>query len=217
MAELRGYLLGGFRLDAGSKRVADVKSRKARSLCAFLLINAGRTYSREVLVEKLWPDGYAGNALKALRQELWTIRSAFKQEGLAPELYFDINGESVGARPGCWLDCTAFETVVTPLVAHGAPALDDTAAEQLRRAITLYDGDLLPGLYDDWCLFPREALRDRFIVALERLMDWQVDQNDGAIGTAKRLLEADPLLEHVHRGLMRFYYAKGNRPAALRQ
>lgn len=38
-----------------------------------------------------------------------------------------------------------------------------------------------------------------------------------ALICGKRLLDVDPLLEHVHREMMRFHYARGDRPAALRQ
>ena len=40
---------------------------------------------------------------------------------------------------------------------------------------------------------------------------------DAAISYAKQSLAVDGLQENVHRNLMRFYYWKGNRAAALRQ
>lgn len=219
MGNLRGYLLGEFRLEIDGKVVTGFKSRKARSLCAFLLLNAGRAFSREILADRLWGDSYPGDAMKSLRQEIWTIRSGFKQSGLDPVRYFDVDGDSIGATAEWQLDYAEFENIVTQIIARDAPPIDDITGQALLRAVDIYTGDLLPGLYDDWCLFPREALRDKFIVSLERLMAWEVRQDniDGAIETAKRLLEADALLEHIHRALMRFYYAKGNRPAALRQ
>ena len=90
---------------------------------------------------------------------------------------------------------------------------------RLEAAIAFYAGDLLPGLYDDWCLLPREILRDKYIIAVERLMAWHASRADwgAAIIHGKRLLDADPLLEHVHRDVMRYHYARGDRPAALQQ
>jgi two-component SAPR family response regulator len=38
-----------------------------------------------------------------------------------------------------------------------------------------------------------------------------------AVAHGSRLLQLDPLQEHVHRGLMRRHFSLGSRPAALRQ
>ena len=50
--------------------------------------------------------------------------------------------------------------------------LDPLEVEQaLEKAIDIYHGDLLPDSYDDWILAHREQLRQRYLGALEQLMD----------------------------------------------
>jgi DNA-binding SARP family transcriptional activator len=50
--------------------------------------------------------------------------------------------------------------------------------EALERAVALYKGDLLPSCYDDWILPHREALRQAYLGALERLVHLREEQGD---------------------------------------
>jgi len=45
----------------------------------------------------------------------------------------------------------------------------------------------------------------------------QSHQWKSGVSHGRRILELDPLQEHVHRAVMRCYLGMGNRPAALRQ
>jgi DNA-binding SARP family transcriptional activator len=219
MGALQGHFLGGFRLNVGNVAIEGLTTQKSRSVLAYLMLNPDRRFGRETLVETIWGEGRRGDTMKALRQELWIIRRAFRENNIEPKPYFALDREDLGAVGSPWVDVAAFETAIeTPAAEFNRP-LDDAAAARLKAAVAHYTGDLLPGLYDDWCLFPREILRDKFIIAVERLMEWYAAHAEwgAAILQGKRLLDADPLLEHVHRGVMRYHYARGDRPAALRQ
>jgi tetratricopeptide (TPR) repeat protein len=117
------------------------------------------------------------------------------------------------------LDVEDFENLVLPCKdIHGfdfAPA----QIAGLELAVSLYSGDLLEGIYDDWCLYDRERLRLLYINALNRLMIYyglrQVYEQ--AIDYGKRLLSLDNTLEKVHRQLMWLYWMSGDRHAALTQ
>ena len=216
---LRAYFLGELRFCNDDREISDLAGRKAGVLLAYLMLNAGRRFSREHLADAIWEEALPNDPPKAIRQELWAARAALNKSGLDADGLLITDGGDVGFRDGVlyWLDVSEFETAVKGFFGLPSPTKKDFGP--LGEATALYRGDLLPGLYSDWCLYPREALRDRFLNALEYLMyvheadrDW-----DAAIRFAKRLLEADSLLEYVHRGLMRCYYAKGNRALALKQ
>ncbi len=66
---LEARLCGQFdlRLDGGQILVA---TRPAQSLLAYLLINAGTAYRREMLAGMFWPDSSELNARRSLRQAL---------------------------------------------------------------------------------------------------------------------------------------------------
>lgn len=85
-------------------------------------------------------------------------------------------------------------------------------------AVACYEGELAPGLYGDWCLLAREAYRGRYLQALEQLLELERDARRfaQAIDCAQAILKEDPLLEHVHRELMRCHVLMNDRAAALR-
>lgn len=95
----------------------------------------------------------------------------------------------------------------------------DSVIQQIADAVSLYRGDLLQGVYDDWCLVQREALLARYLFALEYLMRAHMARKawDKALMAAHKLLGTDPLQEHIHRAVMRCHYLLGNRPAAVKQ
>jgi len=216
MGALQGRFLGGFRLIVGDVAIDVLTTRKSRALLAYLMLNPGRRFGRETLAETIWGEGRASDTMKALRQELWIIRRAFRGKNIEPKPYFTLDGEELGVVGSPWVDAVAFETAIETQATDSDNSHGDAEAARLEVAVALYTGDLLPGLYDDWCLFPREILRDKFIIAVERLMEWHAGRADwgAAILHGKRLLDADPLLEHVHRDMMRYHYARGDRPAA---
>ena len=82
----------------------------------------------------------------------------------------------------------------------------------LEAAIAAYDGDLLPGLYDDWVLPERERLRVAFADAAEELVEQRSERGDhqGAIRLAEDLRRHDPLREPTYRTLMRVYVRAGD-------
>jgi DNA-binding SARP family transcriptional activator len=97
--------------------------------------------------------------------------------------------------------------------------VDETAARiALEEAVGLYQGDLLPGCYDEWALAERAYLSQVYLSALEQLLClWEQAGNyAAAINVAHRLLREDPLQEASYCHLMRLYAASGNHAAAAR-
>ena len=218
---LKAHLLGVFRLSVDDRPLPGFGSRKAKSLFAYLISDPGSAVPREVLADRICGDRTVGDPRRAISQELWNIRSTLKKRGVDPDRYLVVDVDDIGFRADApyWLDVEAFDKAIGDAapVALGEPEGD--AIGRLQDAVSLYHGDFLTGIYDDWCLFPREILRDRYLSALERLDHYHQSRHewDLAIANCKRLLNVDGLLEHVHRDLMWCHYAKGNRPAALRQ
>jgi len=221
MIKFRANVLGGFQLYAGDRHIDGFPTKKATHLLAYLMLHADRSHSRELLAEVIGGAEFINDPRKGIRQELWVIRKTLKGGGIDPDRFIESHGEDVAffRNSGFQLDVDCFHDAVASVKQPTAQNLTPDEVAELESALELYRGDLLPGIYDDWCLYPREALRDLYLITLERLMphyqrcgDW-----DAAIGIGKRELDADDLAESVHRKLMRCYYAKGNRAAALRQ
>ena len=111
-------------------------------------------------------------------------------------------------RKLCWVDAWRFEELLD------APATEDASG----RALNLYAGAFLP---DDegesWSIPARERLRGKFVHALARhgLLLEQADDNENAMHLYQRGLDADPIVEGFHQGMMRCYRDLGRHTEAI--
>ncbi len=212
-------LFGDFRAQADQNAAIRFPTRKSKSLLACLALR--RRAQRSFLAGELWPEAPEERAQKALNTECWRLRTALRDGGADPDHVLVSDFDSLGLNPAAvWVDASAFEKATFELARmdEGAAA-DPGLAEGLSAAVQLYSGDLLEGVYEEWCLVHREAYRARLIAALETLVRIRMDEQrwEQAIGFGRRLLEIDPLLEHVHRAMMSCHYQRGHRAAALKQ
>ncbi len=220
MSETRIHLFGRLEVSRTPEILSVFPTRKSRSLFAFLVLHPDRLVPREVLANIFWKDRPEGAARKCLRTELWRIRGVLDAVGAGSEL-LTIQHDSVGFHRSddVWIDVFDFEDRLMTLAASTAPESRGLEARSLEEAIALYRGDLLEGLYDDWCMEFRERLRGLFLSALGRLMKVHLATGNWpqVCSLGKQILEYDPLDECIHRDLMRANWEMGNRAAALRQ
>jgi DNA-binding SARP family transcriptional activator len=221
MPELRIRLFGHLELARDSFRLSALPTHKAEALFAMLALQPGHLFVRQQLMDTLWQNLDEVRAARCLNTELWRVRSALKAGGLQPGRYIVARREGVGFNNDAsfWLDVKIFQEAIGVVTAVSAAQIGTKEKVALERAIELYRGDLLEGMYDDWCLLHREYLRSRYLQALEMLMRWHLGHQDwgAAIDCGQKLLAQDLLLEHVHRALMRCHANLGNRSAAIRQ
>lgn len=219
MSRLRIHFFGA--MDLSREGPLAFPTQKARDLFAFLILHRDRIYPREVLLGIFWGDVPEGVARKRLRTDLWRIRSVLGPGGSPAEQVFLVQGGEVGVNPESdfWLDVAEFEGRLQAVERADREVRSPEAAVLLHQAVSLYRGDLLEGVYEDWCLFERERLRLMYLGALEKLMTHHQERREWeeAIAAGQRLLHTDPFQEHIHRALMRCHLFQGNRPAALRQ
>jgi len=220
-ASLRIFLFGNIHLLAGEVPVPEFPTRKAKALFGFLVLSPDRIFARETLAGNFWPDASEDRARCSFNTDMWRIRQAFKQACLDPDRFLISRAEGVGfnhASPH-WSDVRAFETGLKSTAFPDADSADDRVSTAMAEAVALYRGDLLDGIYDDWCLVRREALRAQLLSALDFLLRHHMARSDWrrALEYGQRLLGQEPLLEEAHRAVMRCHYHMGNRPAALRQ
>ena len=203
MTTLKISLLGGLRLLWGEQAWPFPSPPRLASLLAFLLLHRQQPIPRDELAERLWPEKPAAEARANLRRHLHLLRQA-----LPPGEWVLTGRETVQWNPAAdlWLDVEAFTRSAQ-------------AGGECEPCLELYQGDLLPELYDDWLIPEREKLSALLLQALQRAVEQCAAQGDyaGALRYAQRLLVYDPLHEETHRLAMRLAYLAGDRQAALRQ
>jgi DNA-binding SARP family transcriptional activator len=221
MSTLNICLLGDMRLQSSLRKPIVFPTRKSKSLLAYLVVHRQRKFTRTTLAGKFWPETEEARAQRSLNTELWRLRTMLKGSGLEPQTYLHSDRDSIGFRCDSdhWVDVAEFDDLTRPLTTPHDILKCPQLLPSLRKAIVLYRGDFVEGVFDDWCLVQREDYRVRLMAALETLLAAAMEERcwDEAIVHGRRLLEIDPLLEHVHRALMRCYLSLGNRPAALKQ
>jgi DNA-binding SARP family transcriptional activator len=220
MLPLRIQLLGGLRLYRGPDPLPAFPTQRSKGLFAFLVLNRARRHPRDVLLGRFWGETPQEVARKNLRTDLWRIRSVVEPHGVQRGSCLSMGGDEVAFNAQeHWLDVHEFEAALDLAGPDRGAPLTDGQAAHIRAAVDLYGGDLLEGVYDDWCLFERERLRLRYLTALERLMRHHQARGQwvDAAFCGQCLLGHDPLREHVHRELMRSYAQMGDPAAALRQ
>ncbi len=215
--ECKIELLGGLRLIVGAASVTHFRTRKTADLLAYLAYFYRQRHSREVLIEMFWPecDMDAGRhnlsmALSSLRQQaLGETPDAGTPLLLADRHTVCLNPAAISS------DIARFEAA---LVAADRAATDPERILALSDAIALYQGELLPGHYEDWIFPEQQRMAELFFQALRRLTPLlaEVGETERAIQHALRAIRMDKLREETHRELIRLYLANNQPAVALR-
>ena len=212
----RMRLLGDFVLLLGDTPVSGLDVPRLRSLLAYLALHRGVPQARSRIAYTLWPDSTDAQAHTNLRNLLFKLRMTLPEV----ESFLVVERQTLCWQSDvpCSLDVTDFERAVAR--AEYARDSQDAAAERqaLEKAVQCYQGDLLPGCYDEWICGERERLQQTYQGALERLVELLEQEGSvaEAIRMAQRLLRIDPLQEATYRCLMRLHSARHDRGAVVR-
>ena len=221
MPTLKVYLFGAPVITYGDAPLS-ITSQKAQALFYYLIYNR-QAHSREKLAALFWGDTSERQAKGSLRNTLYELRRDLSLETRPTEQYILAEGNTLyfNSESDYWLDTEEFEKLLDEEAEN-----EQAMMENYSKAIGLYRGDFLEGFivkdsfeFEDWAFFERERLQRRYLDTLAELSDYYGRQGkyDQAIAYANQILSCDGLQENIHRQLMRFYYAAGNRRAALRQ
>jgi DNA-binding SARP family transcriptional activator len=209
-------LFGALEVTHGQAAPQRPPTQKVLSLLGYLIAQHDVPQGRDKLVELLWPEVPPRQGRRMLSDTLWRARRLLTPPDADDTAVLIIGGDTVTFRPDAatWVDVIAFERDLSTL----ADAIDERQIAALRSAIALYRGDFLEDCYDDWALYERERLRERYLGVSRQLLSHYFTTRAYAAGLqlALQLVRADPLREDAHRDLMRLYYLLGREADALR-
>lgn len=220
MATLQIVLFGRFRITRTDWGHELQLTRNVQAFLGYLLIHRHRVHSREVLAGIFWGDSPEEQARNCLNTMVWRLRRTLEPDPTPRGTYLvrtPLAEVGFNRNSDYWLDAAFFEKQLSRLLQKPAGMLNSAEAEALERALKLYTGDLLEGLYSDWALVARERMRALYLKGLEHLMGYYGHQREyeKAISYGKEILSHDNLREEIHRELMRYYSACGQRINAL--
>jgi len=222
MSTLSIQLFGKFCVRRNEQVLEGFDARKVQELFCYLLLHRNHSLPRETLAGLLWPDTTTIQSKKNLRQALWQLQSALgsQTEPINDRvLLVEPEWVQLNLEANFWLDVVIFEKAFDLVQKVPGHELDAQRVQVLQDAVQLYQGPLLEGWYQDWCLLERERLQNMYLTMLDKLMGYcEVCRDyETSLLYGMRIMCYDRARERTHRRLMRLYYLLGDRAEALRQ
>jgi DNA-binding SARP family transcriptional activator len=222
MPTLNIQLFGKFCVRRNEQVLDGFDARKVQELFCYLLLHRDHALPRETLASVLWPDTTTAQSKKSLRQALWQLQSALGSQCESTcerALLVEPEWIQLNAKADLWLDVASLEKAFQLVQKVPGQELGAEHVQILQNAVQLYQGPLLEGWYQDWCLYERERLQSMYLAMLDKLMWYCEAQRDYETGLlyGMRIMCYDRARERTHRRLMRLHYLNGDREAALRQ
>src|ERR1022692_4674228 len=207
-------LLGEQTIADGRTGAVRLRSSRTVALLGFLAAHAGSPQTRQRIAGLFWPDSTDAQALTNLRRELHTLRQVLGDE---PSLV-------VTSRDLCWLDtdtCNVdlrtFDIERKAALAAAESGDSDGILAHAAKAIAAYQGDFLPGAYDDWLLELRSVFERQCADLCDLVSKTQEETGNlaGAVDAARRRVQLLPMEEVGYRALMQLQADLGDRAGAL--
>lgn len=222
MARLAISLFGSARVSIDGVERREALPISALCLLSYMLLNRERVHRREILAGIFWGDMSEDRARHCLRTSLWRLRKLIEPDGGHDQPFFLITSRGeigVNVDSDLWLDIAEFESSIPSVNKSDSGPYRREVLERLERAVDLYAGDLLEGVYSDWVLRERERLRSHYLRGLSLLMRAHGSSGhyDTALHWGRKMLMEDPMHEAHIREMMRLYVLNGQRAEALRQ
>lgn len=208
-------LLGEFKVDCSKSTsvLLRFRSKTAEALLISMALRLGRSISKAEISDQLWPDSDGDRQAQNFRRALSDVRQVIEDDSRNSLIVL-----SQGDR--IWLDSERCETDVRQFKTLTDAGLEGQDCESnLRAAIQLYQGPLLPGHAEPWLEAHRLELEERFSQAVELLISLLLEssRHEEALRIGRHAVIAAPLREDVHITLMRAYASSGLTSQAIRQ
>ena len=225
VANLKIQLFGEFRVWRGDGPIQGEEwgGRKPRSLLKLLLTRPGRAFSKDEIVEALWPGVSLQDADRRLRITVSQLRRVLEpdlERGSASRYVLSLRpGYAFDERSDCEVDAWEFrEHRQRAGAAQEAGELDD-AIHGYRQALDLARGEFLAEEpYEDWAMDAREEWQEDELAALSGLAECLAlkGRYSEAIEASERALALDEYRDDLHRRLMLYHYCAGEQSLSLR-
>lgn len=206
-------ILGPVEIWAAGQR-HDLGSPKEACVLAVLLLTPGRPVSAETLVDHVW-----GNDPPAkVRGSVWSYIARLRRT-LAAD-----GGVSLVSRSGLYvlqadpdlIDLHRFRRLRNQARALAESGEIEHAAQMLREAERLWNGEALAGLPGDWARQTRTALeQERLAATMDRIEAEFASGREPDLGELSELTSRHPFVERIVEHLMVALYRSGRQAEAL--
>ncbi len=225
VATLKINLVGEFRVWRGEDLIGsrDWDRQKTRSLLKLLLTRPDHVFSKDEIIEALWPGVSPKAAERSLRVTVSLLRRALEPDlgsGAGSRyVHQQRPGYSFNCRADCEVDAWEFEKHQQEADAARKSGKVDDAIREYRVALGFVRGEFLAEEpYEEWAMAARERWRERQLALSSDLSECLAlkGRYADAIETCKHALALDGYREDLHRRLMLYHYCAGEQNLSLR-
>ena len=185
------------------------RTKKAQELFAYLFHLQGKGVSKDVLIELLWPEAGAKNAIALFHTTLYSIRQTFSQEGLEDLIAYEKKKYS--------LQMQLVDSDLEELTSY----FKDSKAceEEPERIIQLYPGRYMGNSGYLWSYGMAKELENKYFKVLQSgaVKRTSQKQPEAAIPFLQRIIEVDPYNEDIVSQLIVCLYQSGKQSEAKQQ
>ncbi|MFA5524588.1 MAG: BTAD domain-containing putative transcriptional regulator [Tissierellales bacterium] len=206
---------------------ADWKTKKVKSFLDYLLLNSGKTISKETLADVLWPLSDSSSAIASQRTALYHLRKVLSRYGVATSgkkalIYETQRGLKIRRNNALDLDIDEFLALYAEFSSFND--VNNSQDEQKRiiimeRIIFLYKGDLMEDFdYGDLIDYERERFKSIFMEVCEKLSLIYIKLREfkQAEEILKSALSADPYDENICLELLKLYNSQKRKSKAIK-
>lgn len=209
--KIRIHCMNGFCVFLPGLEGQEVKwrTKKAQELFAYLFHLQGKGVSKDVLIELLWPDAGAKNALALFHTTLYSIRQVFSQEGVEDLISYE--------KKKYALKMQLVESDLEELTSYFQNAA--ACKEEPERVMQLYPGSYMGNNGYLWSYGTAKELENEYFKVLQSGAAKRTSQNqlEAAIPFLERIIEADPYNEEIMSQLIVCLYQSGRQTDAKQQ
>lgn len=224
VASLKINLVGEFRVWRGGELIGSREwdRQKTRSLLKVLLTRPDHVFSKDEIVEALWPGVPPEAAERSLRVTVSLLRRVLEPDlGRGADSRYVHQrrpGYSFNRRADCEVDAWQFEKHRQEAEASRQAGRFDEAIRGYRAALGFVRGEFLAEEpYEEWAMDARGRWDERRLALSSDLSECLAlkGRYAEAIETCKHALTLDGYREDLHRRLMLYHYGAGEQNLSL--
>lgn len=196
-------------------------TRRARDIFCFIATSRHRRVDKDVLIDTFWADSEIDVVEKNFHPTISHVRKALNSRQTIKQnfiLYRD-GAYQLNSELTYSIDTEEFSYFIAE--AEKAHREKDSANvwKNVEAAHSLYRGDFMAGIYEDWAEELRGFYREQHSRILKSMTKFAFKEKNWvqALHYSSEILRDDPYREDIHALVMRVYAAQGKRSAVKEQ
>jgi LuxR family maltose regulon positive regulatory protein len=194
-------------------------TRRARDIFCYIATRKNRRVPKDILIEAFWGDEDFAAIEKNFHPTISHIRKALNSRQAFKQNFVVFRDGAYQLNPEFSYRIDTEEFADHVAAAEAAKGTDtEKFRSHLESALTVYRGEFMEGLYDNWAEEQRHYYSEQLGRVLNALAKLSVSEKrwTDALKHANHILTLDPYREDLHRLVMKVLAAQG-KPAAVKK